>query len=151
MATAASVSSTSTTGTTQLKSTRKSLQTQDFMNLMLTQLQNQDPLNPTSNSELMAQMSQIGQLQANSQLQDLLKGMTAQNQLGAAGSMLGKIVRGLDDENAAVEGLVTSVRVTDNKVYLELDSGKALALDRVTQIAPGPNAQTTAAGTPVAQ
>ena len=151
MATTSVVSSTSTAGTTQLKSTQKSLQTQDFMNLMLTQLQNQDPMNPTSNSELMAQMSQIGQLQANSQLQDLLTGMTAQNQLGAAGNMLGKIVTGLDDSNAQVSGLVTSVRVENNKVFLELDSGKTLGLERVTSIAPGPNAQATAAGTVVAQ
>lgn len=150
MSTTAKVSSTSTTGTTQLKSTKKALQTQDFMNLMLTQLQNQDPMNPTSNSELMAQMSQIGQLQANSQLQDLLTGMTAQNQLGAAGNMLGKMVQGLDDEDTAVEGLVTSVRVENNKIFLELDSGKTLQLDRVTHISPGPNAQTTAAGTAVA-
>ncbi len=151
MATTTGVSSTSTTGTTQLKSTKKSLQTQDFMNLMLTQLQNQDPMNPTSNSELMAQMSQIGQLQANTQLQDLLTGMTAQNQLGAAGNMLGKMVSGLDDNNATVSGLVTSVRVENNKVFLELDSGKTLGLEKVTAIAPGPNAQATATGTPVAQ
>ena len=151
MATTANVGSASTAGTTQLKSTKKSLQTQDFMNLMLTQLQNQDPMNPTSNSELMAQMSQIGQLQANTQLQDLLTGMTAQNQLGAAGNMLGKIVTGLDDSNAKVEGLVTSVRVENNKVFLELDSGKTLGLERVTSIAPGPNAQATAGGTTVAQ
>ncbi len=107
-------------------------------------------MNPTSNSELMAQMSQIGQLQANSELQDMLRGMAAQNQLGSAGSMLGKIVRGTDDQNNPVEGLVTSLRVEDNKVYLELDNGNTLSLDRVTYVAPGISANTSAAGTPVA-
>ncbi|MFI5377759.1 MAG: flagellar hook capping FlgD N-terminal domain-containing protein [Tepidisphaerales bacterium] len=150
MATVSSVTSTSTAGTTQAPSGANSMSTQDFMNLMLTQLQNQDPMNPTSNSDLMAQMSQIGQLQANSQLQTLLTGMTTQNQLSTAGSLLGKMVQGLDANSNQVQGLVTSIQVTNNQVLLNLDSGSTLALDKVTNIAPGPNAQSTATGTAVA-
>ena len=49
-----------------------SLSPTDFLNMMVTQLQNQDPLNPTSSSDLLAQMSQIGQLQASTTLQSSL-------------------------------------------------------------------------------
>ena len=69
----------------QVKSTKNQLQTADFIKMMLTQLQNQDPLEPAKNQELLAQMSQIGQLQTATQLQDTLKGLTLQNQLGSAG------------------------------------------------------------------
>jgi flagellar basal-body rod modification protein FlgD len=142
---ATSAISNSTQGS-QHASTTKQLKTDDFINMMLTQLQNQDPLNPASNADLMAQMAQIGQLQNNSQLQELLTSLASQSQIGSAGNLIGKTVQGLDDNNDKVQGLVTSVQIAGNKISLELDSGKVLALDNVTYIAPGP----TASGTSVA-
>src|SRR5437763_13016485 len=100
-----------------------SLKAQDFIKMMVTQLQNQDPLEPAKNDQLLAQMSQIGQPQSSTDLQDSLKGLVLQNSLGAAGNMIGKMVQGLDDQADPVSGLVNSVRVKDNNVYLELDSG----------------------------
>src|SRR6188768_1665354 len=68
------------------------LETEDFIKMMITQLQNQDPMEPAKNQELLAQMSQIGQLQSATSLQDSLKGIVTQNQIGAAASMIGKNV-----------------------------------------------------------
>ena len=61
------------------------LKTEDFIKMMITQLQNQDPMEPAKNQELLAQMSQIGQLQSATTLQESLKGMVTQNQIGSAG------------------------------------------------------------------
>jgi flagellar basal-body rod modification protein FlgD len=114
------------------------LKTEDFINLMVKQLQNQDPLQPASNQELLAQMSQIGQLQSQTQLQEALKGLVLQNNLGAAGNLIGKMVKGLDDHGEEMNGLVSSVRVEKNEVFLELDNGKTLSMGRVTSIAGAP-------------
>ncbi len=122
----------------QLKS-KKQLNASDFINMMVTQLQNQDPMEPTKNSELLAQMSQIGQLQSSTTLQDSLKGLVLQNQIGSAGNLIGKSIQGLDDKNANVAGIVNSVKVQDNSVYLELDTGKTLSLSNVTNIASAPS------------
>jgi len=119
----------------QLKSKNSGLKTEDFIKMMITQLQNQDPLEPAKNQELLAQMSQIGQLQSATALQDSLKGMVLQNSIGAASSLIGKNVEGMDANNENVEGLVTSVRVVNDKVELELDNGQTLELGRVTSIA----------------
>jgi flagellar basal-body rod modification protein FlgD len=116
-------------------SSKMSLKTEDFIKMMITQLQNQDPLEPAKNEQLLAQMSQIGQLQSSTQLTASLKGLVLQNSLGSAGNMIGKMVRGMDDQNETISGLVNSVRVESDKVYLELDSGKSLELTRVTSIA----------------
>ena len=70
----------STTPPNQVKSKKMELKTEDFIKMMITQLQNQDPLEPAKNQELLAQMSQIGQLQSANALQDSLKGMVLQNQ-----------------------------------------------------------------------
>src|SRR4051794_30541621 len=110
------------------------LKTEDFIKMMITQLQMQDPLEPAKNQELLAQMSQIGQLQSQTQLTTSLQSMVLQNNLGAAGNLIGKMVQGADERGEDVHGLVSSVRVQDGKVSLELDNGKSLALEKVTTI-----------------
>ena len=127
---------------TQYKSKTKSgqfeLKADDFIKMMVTQLQNQDPTNPAKNEELLAQMSQIGQLQASTQLTESLKGMVLQNQIGSAGNLIGKTVQGMDDQNNSVTGVVNSVKVESDNVLLELDNGKQLQLGKVTSIAGAP-------------
>src|SRR6476469_4301956 len=130
------ITSSVTNGATgsQLKgaSSPYNLQPEDFIKMMLTQLQNQDPLEPAKNEQLLAQMSQIGQLESSTELQSSLKSLVLQNNIGAAGNLIGKMVQGLDGTGKAVKGLVNSVRVVDGNVSLELDNGKALAMDHVT-------------------
>src|SRR5580765_8346202 len=128
--------------THQLKSTspnsKSALKTEDFISMMVTQLQNQDPTDPVKNQDLLAQMSQIGQLQSATSLQDSLKSLVLQGSLGAAGNLIGKMVEGQDDQGDKMNGLVSSVRVVDGNVQLELDNGKALAVDQVNAIAGTP-------------
>ena len=50
------VSSTTTSATTSTSSTSSSFSADDFLSLLVEQLQNQDPLNPTDTSEIMSQM-----------------------------------------------------------------------------------------------
>jgi flagellar basal-body rod modification protein FlgD len=133
--TASSVQSAYSPG--QVRSRNLELKTEDFIKMMVTQLQNQDPLEPAKNQDLLAQMSQIGQLQSSTTLQESLRGMVLQNQLGSAGNLIGKVVQGLDAYNEQVAGLVTSIRVEGEQIFLELDNGRTLAMNRVTLIAPG--------------
>ena len=136
-----SITSTNTKGTgaaagTQMKGKKSfELKAEDFIKMMITQLQNQDPTSPAKNEELLAQMSQIGQLQSSTTLTEGIKGMVLQNQIGAAGNLIGKNVEGLDGQDKPVKGIVNSVRVEDNSVVLELDNGNKLPLGRVTTIA----------------
>lgn len=121
------------------------LTTADFVKMMITQLQNQDPLQPESNDQLMSQMNQIGQLQSNSMLQDTLKGLGLQTQIGSASSLIGKMVEGMDQNNNTIRGLVNSVKLQSNGVSLGLDNGQSLDLSRVTAISPAPGTVTAAA------
>lgn len=117
----------------------------DFINLMVTELQNQDPTKPTDSSQLLSQMSQIGQLQSSTTLQTTLTGLAQQNQIGAASALIGKSIAGLDSNSAQVNGVVSSVNVSSSGVTLELDNGKNLPLSNVTSIAPAPTTTTKAA------
>lgn len=129
---------TSTAGTYNLKPA-------DFIKMMVTQLQNQDPLQPASNQELLQQMSQIGQLQSSTDLTDSLKGMVLQNQIGAAGNLIGKNIQGMDEQNNTVQGVVDSVRVQSDGVFLQLHNGKQVAIGKVTAIAAAPATTTPGA------
>jgi flagellar basal-body rod modification protein FlgD len=132
-----------------LASSKSQLKTDDFIKMMLTQLQNQDPLEPAKNQEILAQMSQIGQLQTSTQLQDTLKGLALQNQLGSAGNLIGKLVQGIDENNDNIVGLVDSVRVENNQVFLELDSGQTLPMGNVIAIANAPPTHAPSAAAPL--
>ena len=136
--------SSSTSSSSSVKKTN-SLNTDDFIKMMVTQLQNQDPMDPAKSSDLLNQMSQIGQLQSATSLQDTMKSVMLQSQVGSASSLIGKTVEGVDANNATVRGLVNSVSVTSNGVNLELDNGKALALGQVTSIANGTTPASVAA------
>jgi flagellar basal-body rod modification protein FlgD len=110
------------------------LKTEDFIKMMITQLQNQDPMEPAKNDQLLAQMSQISQLQSSTNLQDSLKTIVQQSNLSAAGSMIGKLVKGKDASGADISGVVSSVKVEDGSLFLELDSGKKMGFADVTNI-----------------
>ena len=121
-------------GTNQLPNKSMGLKATDFINMMVTQLQNQDPLQPTSNQDLLAQMSQIGQMQAATDLQTSLKTISLQNNISSAGNLIGKMVTGQDERGAPLNGMVNSVKVVDGAVSLELDNGKELSLSNITGI-----------------
>ena len=83
----------------------------DFLKLMLTQLQNQDPLSPTDNAALMQQVGQLRSISSNDQLVTTLKGFSNTQELTTASSLIGKTIKGLDVGAKEVSGEVTSVSV----------------------------------------
>ncbi len=113
--------------------------------MMVTQLQNQDPLNPTNSQDLLAQISSIGQLQSSTQLTTTLQGLTTQNQIASGAALIGKQVSGLDSNSNSITGMVNSVSVTSTGINLQLDSGYTLPLSNVTTIAPAGTTTTTGA------
>jgi flagellar basal-body rod modification protein FlgD len=142
--------STSSTSSSPSSTDPYNLQPADFIKMMVTQLQNQDPMQPASNSELLAQMSQIGQLQSADELQTTLKSVTLQTQIGSASALIGKSVQGLDTNGNPISGVVNSVQVSGGNVALQLDTGTSLGLSSVTSIGPAPTATAGAptTGTP---
>jgi flagellar basal-body rod modification protein FlgD len=106
----------------------------DFINVLLSELSNQDPFDPQDSAALLEQLSSLRNIESQLALQDQLEDLVLQNQVAAAGGLIGKVVAGLDSTNREAQGLVTSVRVQNGKAILELDSGRALAMDRVTEI-----------------
>jgi flagellar basal-body rod modification protein FlgD len=82
-----------------------------FLALIITELQNQDPLSPTDNAALMEQVGQLRALSANDQLTDTLTSFSITQELTTASSLIGQKIDGLDDDGKDVNGVVERVSV----------------------------------------
>ncbi len=82
-----------------------------FLKLIITELQNQDPLSPTDNAALMEQVGQLRSLSANDKLTTTLTSFSITQELTTASSLIGRNVNGIDDEGSPVTGEVGSVSV----------------------------------------
>jgi flagellar basal-body rod modification protein FlgD len=87
------------------------LNRQDFLQLLVTQLQNQDPLSPTDDQQFIAQMAQLSALDATNQLAAQVGQMAqAQQQMGSL-QLVGRDVQYTDDHGSTQKGKVTGVRL----------------------------------------
>jgi flagellar basal-body rod modification protein FlgD len=82
-----------------------------FLNLIITELQNQDPLAPTDNAALLEQVGQLRSLAANDQLMSTLDNFGITQELTTASNLIGKKVDGVDSVGKKVNGTVSSVSV----------------------------------------
>lgn len=116
------------------------MSSEEFVNVLITELQNQDPLNPQDTGALLEQISSLRNIESQMSLSENLEALVTQNQVASAGNLIGKLVQGIDTLNANTIGLVTSVRVTSDGVFLELDNGRSMSMDQVTGISELPDA-----------
>lgn len=95
-----------------------------FLQMLVLQLQNQDPLSPVSNEDMLAQLAQFSALEQmenlNSQF-EMLSGNIDQLNFISASQLVGKTVRGLDLDGTIREGVVESVHLNGSVVILNVD------------------------------
>lgn len=110
----------------------------EFLNLLIKQLQYQDPLNPTSDQEFIAQMAQFSALE---QMQNLNKSFASNK----AFSLIGKSITAFKANSSTgklseITGDVTSVKISSGDIYLVVD-GEDIPLDDVVEISEGSAAE----------
>ena len=110
------------------------LTSDDFLQLLITQLQNQDPSNPMDSDQLLQQISEMRALQSNIELSDSLQSLTLSQQLTSATSFLGKQVAGTDANQQTVTGTVSQVVVSGGQTLLSVGNSQ-IALSDVTNVA----------------
>ena len=114
------------------------LGSQDFLKLLIAQLTNQDPMEPTGNEELLRQISSIREIELSTTLTDSLRVLTGQQHVTSAASMIGQYVSGQSGSNGEPSGgLVVGVRFADGgRPVLLLSNGVEMPLDQVSLIQP---------------
>ena len=116
------------------------LTSEDFLEMMVVQLQNQDPTEPVSNSELLEQISQMRALEANIDLEEQIEQLViSQNAAAtnsftsAASSLIGKYVQAVDENDFEREGTVDRAIFRDGKAYVGIGD-EEIPLERVTEV-----------------
>jgi flagellar basal-body rod modification protein FlgD len=112
-----------------------SLGQEDFLKLLMTQLQNQDPMEPMDNGEFMGQMAQFSTVQGVTEMGESIDGLVSiyqGQQMSANASMIGK--KALVDGNwAQLEGgkLAGAIDLTtaanDLRVDVKSETGELMA------------------------
>jgi flagellar basal-body rod modification protein FlgD len=116
---------TNTSTDSSTTSAMSSLNYNDFLQLMVAQLQNQDPLNPTDSSQFMSQIAEFSNVEqginANSKLDQLL----VNSNISQASTMIGLALTGSD----GTTGIIQSVRIDSSGSTAILTNGKQVPID----------------------
>lgn len=119
-----------------------SLDTDDFLKLLIQELQNQDPLNPMDNSEMVQQIGLIREIGATDELTGTLSNLSNNQQLVTASGLIGKTVSGLANDSTNIDGVVEKITVETNgendarsvKVHV---GGKTMQVENIREIQTG--------------
>jgi flagellar basal-body rod modification protein FlgD len=98
----------------------------DYMKLLITQLQNQNPMEPLNNNEMASQLAQFSQLQQLENMNTNFSKILANNQLGYANSLVGKQIsyNSTDSSTNTTQQLWETV----NEVYQDVDGQPLLVI-----------------------
>jgi flagellar basal-body rod modification protein FlgD len=117
-----------------LKSRFNDMSSEEFMKIIFTELQQQDPFKPNDSSALLEQLNSIRSIESDIQMGEKLESIVFQNQLSSAGGLIGKRVGGLSTENTRVAGTVKSVSRVGDQIGLLLHNNWVIPMDNVEYI-----------------
>lgn len=107
----------------------------DFLKMLVAQLQNQDPLEPMSNDQMMQQMTQFGTLEELESINDNLTEMNASSSLVQASAMIGKAVYGINAQSGAdITGVVEGITIEDGITFAHISTPDGTGTLKLTEI-----------------
>lgn len=109
---------------------------EDFLKLLVAQMTTQDPLNPQSDTQFIAQMAQFSALEQAKAMQAEMVQMREDQDLIRAGTLLGKTVLLQVGPDLTAEGTVSAVHVEAGTPKLIVNE-QQFDLSQVVTISPG--------------
>ncbi len=112
-----------------------------FLQLLVTQMRNQDPLDPASNEQMIAQLAEFSALEEMQNLNENIVGLAVlqqnnalMSQLTNSSSLIGMTVTYVDPTSGeSATGTVSSVKIEEGLAVLSID-GKDIPLANVTEV-----------------
>jgi flagellar basal-body rod modification protein FlgD len=107
----------------------------DFLKLLVAQLQYQDPMNPTDNNQFMQQQAQFATVEGINNLQKTMTAMQAQQQVG----LIGKQVSYPNSDGSIATGVVSAVNTASNGTVTVTVNGQSVAPSAITTVSADPD------------
>ena len=111
-----------------------------YLTLLVAQLQNQDPMEPVSQEEFINQVTQVSMLTSIeelnlsfSQLVEVQNEMLQMQELTLGSDMAGRSVRFRESNGAEGQGTVDRVAIVDGHVQLQVGE-KSIAVDQIISV-----------------
>nr|WP_241982204.1 flagellar hook capping FlgD N-terminal domain-containing protein [Cryobacterium ruanii] len=132
--------------TTTTRTPNQSMDSEVFMSLLVTQLQNQDPSSPMDTNEMIAQTTQLAMMEKLTEMATASEeGFSLQMRTSAA-ALVGETVTYTNADGDLITGLATSVSFA-NAVPLVTVNGEPVALDVISGVTSAEGAEDTADAT----
>ena len=116
-----------------------SIDMDSFLKLLISEMQNQDPMKPMDNAQMIQQISQIREIGATNQLTDTLSTLSSSQQMVTASGLIGREITGLGsggDVTGVVDRVTVEVDEADKNLRtVKVHVGKqTIDIDNIRQI-----------------
>jgi flagellar basal-body rod modification protein FlgD len=111
-----------------------SLDENQFLQLMVTQLKDQDPLNPTDTSSYLSQLAQFTALEQETNTATNTLQLESSNQTTEALSLLGQTVTYDDAQGNSSSGVVTSIDLNGSSPTLTIGGTSGITTSQVKSV-----------------
>jgi flagellar basal-body rod modification protein FlgD len=128
-----SANTTDTAVTDAVQNSSSDLGKDAFLKILITQLSNQDPLDPLKDKDFIAQMAQFSTLEQMTNMNKSIEQMVAMNKASAV-SYIGRVIEYTDDEGLPAYSTVGYVRFEDGQIILNTTDGD-VPLEKVISVA----------------
>jgi len=99
-----------------------------FLQLLIAEMQNQDPTNPMDTSQYMSQFAQLSSVEQAVQTNSKLDSLLSSQALSQADSLIGRTVSFTDTTGASMSGKVVSVSINSDGSIATLEDGTKVAV-----------------------
>ena len=96
-----------------------------FLNLLVAQLKNQDPTNPSDPAQFLSQLASFSSVEQQIKTNEHLTALLAMGHAGEAVQLIGTTVASAD---GSIEGVVASVTLNNSGVIANLEDGRTVLM-----------------------
>lgn len=100
-----------------------------FLQLLLTQLKNQDPTQPFDSQKMLAQQAEFASLEQMQNLNTNFVTLMAMQNVSQGTNLIGKTVKATDDNGVAVNGQVTGIKFEGGASILKVETSPGVTVD----------------------
>jgi flagellar basal-body rod modification protein FlgD len=129
------------TGPSSSAASALSLDPQAFLQLLVAQLQNQDPSNPMDTQQMMTQTATLSQVETMGSMSSTLTELVGMQNAQSAISLIGHQISYVDSSGTSVHADVTGASLLSAGAQLQLSDGSSVPLSSV--VAVGEDAKTS--------
>ncbi|KXG84666.1 flagellar hook assembly protein FlgD [Agrobacterium bohemicum] len=133
--TSSSAATSQTTSAAKTDAKKASLDYDNFLQLLIAQMKNQDPTDPMDATQQVAQLATFSQVEQSVKMNSNLESLLSVNSLSNASSYIGKTLTSADEKTT---GVVASIKVTSEGLTATTTTGGTIAITEGIKIANTP-------------